>query len=78
MHDAYATLADALGVRDAAAAPGSAGGTLRVTPHATALNFLTQEVPLARTCRAAAIPPGYCPCFRRGGRDTTPWMDFKC
>ena len=77
MHDAYATLADALGVRGAGGVPG--GGELKVTPHAAALNFLTDEVQAGRTCREAATPPGYCNCFRHArGRDTPPWMDFKC
>jgi hypothetical protein len=84
MHDAYAVLADALGVRGDGAAPGAPGGRLRVTPHEKAINFLREEVPEGRSCREAGVPPGYCACFRRrskgvgGGAGPAPWMDFKC
>jgi hypothetical protein len=75
MHDAYATLAGALQVRGAA----SADGLLAVRPHAAALDLLQETVQEGRTCRSAAIPPGYCNCFRPAkGRDTRAWMDFIC
>jgi hypothetical protein len=65
MHDVYRTMADAMGLVGASAAPGSAGGELKVTPHAAALNFLRQDVPAGRTCRDAGVPQGYCACLQR-------------
>jgi hypothetical protein len=65
MHDVYRTMAEAMGLVGAPAAPGSAGGELKVTPHAAALNFLRQDVPAGRTCREAGVPQGYCACLQR-------------
>ena len=74
MHDLYRTMADAAGLTGAGAAPEANAGELRVTPHAEALNLLTEQVPEDRTCRTATIPDAFCGClqrkrglFRRGG-----------
>ena len=79
MHDVYATLAGALQVRLEQGAEGTPAAGLAVQPHGAALDLLRNTVPEGRTCREAAIPPGYCNCFRPArGRDTQPWMDFVC
>lgn len=65
MHDLYRTLAEVTGLSGAGAAPEANAGGMRVTPHAAAINLLTQQVPEGRTCRDAAVPDEFCACLER-------------